>query len=55
MRSAPSQTMAVAKNAVPIAGLPQGKNGVSEFIPVARVSDMLLNPGDTVRTITART
>ncbi|MGM4888023.1 molybdopterin guanine dinucleotide-containing S/N-oxide reductase [Tardiphaga sp. 20_F10_N6_6] len=33
------------QNAVPIAGLPQGKNGVSEFIPVARVSDMLLNPG----------
>ncbi|MDB5653431.1 MAG: biotin transporter BioY [Tardiphaga sp.] len=33
------------QNAVPIAGLPQGKNGVSEFIPVARVADMLLNPG----------
>ncbi|PHK96164.1 Asp-tRNA(Asn)/Glu-tRNA(Gln) amidotransferase GatCAB subunit C [Pseudoroseomonas rhizosphaerae] len=32
-------------NAVPIASLPQGKNGVRDFIPVARVSDMLLNPG----------
>jgi len=33
------------QNAVPIVGLPQGKNGVSEFIPVARISDMLLDPG----------
>jgi biotin/methionine sulfoxide reductase len=32
-------------NAVPIGGLPQGKNDVTEFIPVARVADMLLNPG----------
>ncbi|MFC4169269.1 molybdopterin guanine dinucleotide-containing S/N-oxide reductase [Teichococcus aestuarii] len=32
-------------NAVPIAGLPQGRNGVRDFIPVARISDMLLNPG----------
>jgi biotin/methionine sulfoxide reductase len=32
-------------NAVPIPSLPQGKNEVREFIPVARVSDMLLNPG----------
>jgi len=32
-------------NAVPIASLPQGKNPVKEFIPVARVADMLLNPG----------
>lgn len=31
-------------NDVPIAGLPQGKNGVADFIPVARISDMLLNP-----------
>ena len=36
-------------NAVPIPTLPQGKNGVSDFIPVARVSDMLLNPGEAVR------
>jgi biotin/methionine sulfoxide reductase len=32
-------------NAAPIAALPQGKNSVKEFIPVARVADMLLNPG----------
>jgi biotin/methionine sulfoxide reductase len=30
---------------MPYAPLPQGKNAVAEFIPVARVSDMLLNPG----------
>ncbi len=32
-------------NAVPIAAFPQGKNRVNEFIPVARIADMLLNPG----------
>ena len=32
-------------NAVPIPTMPQGRNGVSDFIPVARISDMLLNPG----------
>ena len=32
-------------NAVPVAALPQGQNGVRDFIPVARISDMLLNPG----------
>jgi biotin/methionine sulfoxide reductase len=32
-------------NAVPCPALPQGKNGVRDFIPVARVADMLLNPG----------
>ena len=32
-------------NAVPTAGLPQGRNGVRDFIPVARIADMLLNPG----------
>ncbi len=32
-------------NAVSVAALPQGKNGVRDFIPVARISDMLLNPG----------
>jgi len=30
---------------IPGASLPQGKNPVSDFIPVARVSDLLLNPG----------
>jgi biotin/methionine sulfoxide reductase len=32
-------------NAVPAAALPQGSNGVKDFIPVARISDMLLHPG----------
>lgn len=32
---------------VPGAALPQGDNPVADFIPVARVSDMLLNPGET--------
>ena len=27
--------------------LPQGKNEVADFIPVARIADMLLNPGET--------
>lgn len=30
---------------MPYAPLPQGKNNVADFIPVARVSDMLLGPG----------
>ncbi len=33
------------ENAVAIGALPQGENGVSDFIPVARIADMLLNPG----------
>ena len=32
---------------VPGASLPQGMNEISTFIPVARISDMLLQPGDT--------
>lgn len=32
-------------NAVPIPTLSQGKNGVENFIPVARICDMLFNPG----------
>ncbi|MEF7613558.1 molybdopterin guanine dinucleotide-containing S/N-oxide reductase [Aquincola sp. MAHUQ-54] len=32
-------------NAVAAPALPQGSNGVKDFIPVARISDMLLNPG----------
>ena len=31
---------------LPVASLPQGENVVRSFIPVARISDMLLNPGD---------
>lgn len=33
------------ENAVQPAALPQGTNGVKAFIPVARISDMLLDPG----------
>lgn len=33
-------------NAVPIPTMPQGRNGVADFIPVARIVDMLLNPGE---------
>lgn len=32
-------------NAVPIPTMPQGTNGVNAFIPVARIADMLVNPG----------
>ncbi len=32
-------------NAWPVAPLPQGSNSVKAFIPVARIADMLLNPG----------
>ena len=32
-------------NAVPTPVLPQGRNSVQEFIPVARIADMLLYPG----------
>ncbi|MEW5422187.1 molybdopterin-dependent oxidoreductase [Amorphus sp. 3PC139-8] len=31
--------------AVPLPTLPQGRNRVGDFIPVARISDLLLNPG----------
>ena len=41
-------------NAVPMPTLPQGRNGVADFIPVARIADMLLNPGAAVSTTTAR-
>jgi biotin/methionine sulfoxide reductase len=36
-------------NAVPMPTLPQGKNGVSAYIPVARIADMLLEPGTQYR------
>ncbi|MEM7294630.1 MAG: molybdopterin-dependent oxidoreductase, partial [Pseudomonadota bacterium] len=32
---------------IPGASFPQGKNLVDDFIPVARISDLLLNPGQT--------
>ena len=36
-------------NDVPMPTLPQGRNGVRDFIPVARIADMLLNPGGQYR------
>lgn len=36
-------------NAVPGPTLGQGRNGVADFIPVARIADMLLNPGTSYR------
>lgn len=36
-------------NAVPVPTFSQGKNGVADYIPVARIADMLLNPGETYR------
>ena len=36
-------------NAVPMATLSQGRNGVADFIPVARIADMLLDPGTPYR------
>ena len=33
-------------NAIPSPSLDQGKNAVREFIPVARIADMLLHPGE---------
>jgi len=36
-------------NAVPAAALPQGDNAVQAFIPVARIADMLLHPGEPFR------
>jgi biotin/methionine sulfoxide reductase len=33
-------------NVVPAAALPQGTNSVKDFIPVARITDMLLHPGE---------
>jgi biotin/methionine sulfoxide reductase len=32
--------------AVPVPTLPQGRNSISHFIPVARISDLLLRPGE---------
>jgi biotin/methionine sulfoxide reductase len=32
--------------AVPVPTLPQGRNSIADFIPVARVADLLLHPGE---------
>jgi len=36
-------------SAVPLPTLAQGRNRVADYIPVARIADMLLNPGGTYR------
>jgi biotin/methionine sulfoxide reductase len=36
-------------NAVPVPTFSQGRNGVADYIPVARISDMLLHPGASYR------
>lgn len=36
-------------NAVPLPTFSQGRNGVTDYIPVARISDMLLKPGEPYR------
>jgi biotin/methionine sulfoxide reductase len=36
-------------NSVPVPTFSQGRNGVADFIPVARISDMLLHPGERYR------
>ncbi|AMS45483.1 molybdopterin-dependent oxidoreductase [Aminobacter aminovorans] len=36
-------------NAVPMPTFPQERNPIQEFIPVARIADMLLNPGSSYR------
>ena len=42
-----ANSIGMERRAAKFASLPQGKNQVKSFIPVARISDMLLNPGDT--------
>ena len=32
--------------AVPLPTVPTGRNSIADFIPVARIADMLLNPGE---------
>ena len=44
----PANTMGTPFHALPGPSLPQGTNPVADFIPVARIADMLLNPGGTV-------
>ena len=34
--------------AVPLPTVPTGRNSISDFIPVARIADMLLQPGRVV-------
>ncbi len=40
--------MGTVQYAVPVAAMPKGTNPVRTHIPVARIADMLLNPGETI-------
>ena len=44
-----ANSVGMERRPVKFVSLPQGSNPVKSFIPVARISDMLLNPGDTFR------
>ena len=43
----PTNSVGSPHRLLPGPSLPQGTNGVSDFIPVARIADMLLSPGGT--------
>ena len=45
----PMNTMGSSHVKIPGPVLPQGRNAVADFIPVARLADMLLNPGGPFR------
>ena len=49
MRLAPWRHYGRREVAVPLPTLPQGRNRVADFIPVARIADMLLQPGRRLR------
>lgn len=44
-----ANSIGLERSPVKYASLPQGENRVKTYIPVARISDMLLNPGSTVQ------
>ncbi|MWD29357.1 molybdopterin-dependent oxidoreductase [Aquicoccus sp. SCR17] len=44
-----ANTLGSNEGLLPGPTLPQGKNAVTDYIPVARIADMLLNPGGTYR------
>ena len=46
MRSAPISNTGKPPLAVPLPTVPTGRNSIADFIPVARIADMLLQPGE---------
>ena len=44
-----ANSIGMERHPVKYASFPQGNNRVKTYIPVARISDMLLNPGSTFR------